>query len=98
MFKPLGRKRIEHSDEYAVLSISRNAKLIPTERHGQPPRIIECDDALDEANYANDIDRGMLYLACTRAMHELYLTHVGPRSGLLSFAGEPSRSVLAPAG
>ena len=34
-------------------------------------------------NYATEIDKSMLYIACTRAMHRLVLTHAGPRSGFL---------------
>lgn len=34
-------------------------------------------------NYRNTIDRHMLYVACTRAMHRLSLTHTGPRSAFL---------------
>ena len=30
---------------------------------------------VNNANYKNDIDRSMLYIACTRAMQELILTH-----------------------
>jgi DNA helicase II / ATP-dependent DNA helicase PcrA len=40
----------------------------------------------DDANYSDEMDRCMLYIACTRAMHELHLTHVGARSRLLSSA------------
>jgi DNA helicase-2/ATP-dependent DNA helicase PcrA len=29
------------------------------------------------ASYKTEIDKGMLYVACTRAMHQLSLTHVG---------------------
>ncbi len=36
-----------------------------------------------EANYADEIDRNLLYIACTRAMHRLTLT----------FAGRPTRFV-----
>lgn len=32
---------------------------------------------VDDATYVTDIDRSMLYIACTRAMHELHLTHPG---------------------
>ena len=32
---------------------------------------------VDETNYETDVDRSMLYIACTRAMHELHLTHAG---------------------
>jgi DNA helicase-2/ATP-dependent DNA helicase PcrA len=32
------------------------------------------------ANYKTDIDKRMLYIACTRAMHALTLTHIGNRS------------------
>ncbi|GAB3506946.1 3'-5' exonuclease [Amycolatopsis cihanbeyliensis] len=41
---------------------------------------------VDEDNYATDMDRSMLYIACTRAMHELHLTHDGPLSHFLAFA------------
>ncbi|MDW4910031.1 AAA family ATPase [Streptomyces sp. ADMS] len=44
---------------------------------------------VDDANYANEIDKGMLYIACTRAMHELHLTHVGPLSRFLQFTQVP---------
>ena len=30
----------------------------------------------DSGNYHNDVDRGLLYIACTRAMHRLHLMHV----------------------
>lgn len=33
-----------------------------------------------EASYATEIDRNLLYIACTRAMHRLVLTHVGART------------------
>ncbi|WP_275286353.1 HelD family protein [Halomonas elongata] len=35
-------------------------------------------------HYATEMDRNLLYVACTRAMHRLALTHVGPPSPLLS--------------
>lgn len=41
----------------------------------------------DESTYRTQIDRGMLYIACTRAMHNLALTHCGARTGFLDFAG-----------
>ncbi|MEX2402481.1 MAG: ATP-binding domain-containing protein, partial [Balneolales bacterium] len=34
-------------------------------------------------NYATDVDQSMLYIACTRAMHQLTLTYNGERSALL---------------
>jgi DNA helicase-2/ATP-dependent DNA helicase PcrA len=40
----------------------------------------------DAGNYRTSIDRQMLYVACTRAMHRLRLTRVG----------EPSRFFAAP--
>lgn len=43
---------------------------------------------VDDTNYANEMDRCMLYIACTRAMHELHLTHDGPVSRFLRFADE----------
>ncbi|MDS2173451.1 3'-5' exonuclease [Nesterenkonia sp. CL21] len=45
---------------------------------------------VDEENYRQDIDRGMLYIACTRAMHELTLTHHGRHCAFLDFAVEPA--------
>ncbi len=36
------------------------------------------------SQYHSEIDRQMLYVACTRAMHRLRLTHTGERSPLLS--------------
>ncbi|MFO7690228.1 MAG: AAA family ATPase [Cryobacterium sp.] len=43
---------------------------------------------VDDATYATDIDRSMLYIACTRAMHELHLTHTGTPTSFLHFALE----------
>ncbi|WP_007024412.1 ATP-binding domain-containing protein [Saccharomonospora iraqiensis] len=43
---------------------------------------------VDAENYANEMDKSMLYIACTRAMHELYLTHEGELSPHLAFAKE----------
>ncbi|MFE7962783.1 HelD family protein [Streptomyces cellulosae] len=48
---------------------------------------------VDDTNYANAMDKGMLYIACTRAMHELHLTHVGPLSRFLDFAVEPGSPI-----
>ncbi|WP_308122101.1 UvrD-helicase domain-containing protein [Streptomyces sp. TRM70350] len=44
---------------------------------------------VDDTNYATEMDKCMLYIACTRAMHELHLTHVGPISRFLEFTKEP---------
>lgn len=48
----------------------------------------------DDENYARDIDRSMLYIACTRAMHTLDLTHTSARSPLLAFAGSDEEREL----
>lgn len=45
---------------------------------------------VDSSNYTNGMDKSMLYIACTRAMHELTLTHSGARSPLLTFAETPA--------
>ncbi|MHB9006621.1 MAG: 3'-5' exonuclease, partial [Limisphaerales bacterium] len=37
-------------------------------------------------NFSSVIDRHMLYVACTRAMHRLHLTHAGPRTPFLGAA------------
>lgn len=36
-----------------------------------------------QKNYATSMDRNLLYVACTRAMHTLTLTHVGPATSFL---------------
>lgn len=43
---------------------------------------------VDDTNYATEMDRCMLYIACTRAMHELHLTHNGLLARFLEFAKE----------
>ena len=40
----------------------------------------------DDVTYRAEIDRHMLYVACTRAMHRLILTHTGQPSRLLASA------------
>ncbi|WP_416221660.1 ATP-binding domain-containing protein [Rhodohalobacter sp.] len=35
-------------------------------------------------NYQTAVDRSMLYIACTRAMHRLTLTHTGEMSSLIA--------------
>jgi DNA helicase II / ATP-dependent DNA helicase PcrA len=40
--------------------------------------------AVSEKNYKDDVDSSLLYIACTRAMHELSLTFVGTKSPLIS--------------
>lgn len=34
-------------------------------------------------NYSTDVDRSMLYIACTRAMHQLLVTYTGNKTGFL---------------
>ena len=36
-----------------------------------------------DKNYNSEIDRSMLYVAATRAMHRLSLTYVGGKSGFV---------------
>ncbi|MBS1508310.1 MAG: AAA family ATPase [Bacteroidetes bacterium] len=43
---------------------------------------------VSDENYHTDMDRRMLYIACTRAMHRLTLTHTGRRSELLPLSAE----------
>lgn len=40
----------------------------------------------------------MLSIACTRAMHELHLTHDGQLSHFLQFAEQPQRSAITRVG
>ncbi|WP_228542281.1 UvrD-helicase domain-containing protein [Nocardia sp. XZ_19_369] len=50
----------------------------------------------DDTSYATEMDRCMLYIACTRAMHELYLTHEGTASWFLEFAKSPMGHASSP--
>jgi DNA helicase-2/ATP-dependent DNA helicase PcrA len=52
---------------------------------------------VDDTNYANEMDKSMLYIACTRAMHELHLTHDRRLSRFLQFAQEPTAEMRASA-
>lgn len=51
---------------------------------------LEFDEVLipdvDDQNYSSEMDRNLLYVACTRAMHRLTLTHTGLRSRFLERA------------
>jgi DNA helicase-2/ATP-dependent DNA helicase PcrA len=40
---------------------------------------------VSKKNYSNDVDRSLLYIACTRAMHRLVLTYYGEQSDLIRF-------------
>ena len=44
---------------------------------------------VDAENYRTSIDRQMLYVGCTRAMHRLHLSHTGEPSRFLAEATEP---------
>lgn len=44
---------------------------------------------VDAQNYVTEMDKSMLYIACTRAMHELNLTHHDQPSAFLDFAVTP---------
>lgn len=39
---------------------------------------------VDAENYQTEVDRSMLYIACTRAMHRLTLTHTGNQTSLIA--------------
>jgi DNA helicase-2/ATP-dependent DNA helicase PcrA len=39
---------------------------------------------VSENNYKNEMDKSMLYIACTRAMHRLYITCTGKKSSFLN--------------
>lgn len=40
-------------------------------------------------NYASEVDKSMLYVACTRAMHQLALTYTGPITAFLTAGAQP---------
>lgn len=50
---------------------------------------LEFDQAIvpfvNESNYRTDLDKSLLYIACTRAMHKLELTHTGEITPFLRF-------------
>lgn len=50
-------------------------------------RVIIADTSAD--NYQTDMDRSLLYVACTRAMHRLNLFAIGEPSPLLPTGTEP---------
>lgn len=39
---------------------------------------------VDNKLYNSDVDRQILYISCTRALHDLYMTHVGERTVFLN--------------
>ena len=45
----------------------------------------------DDRHYRTDIDKSMLYIACTRALHELHCTFTGELSDFLDFAAPAVR-------
>ncbi|GAA1228518.1 3'-5' exonuclease [Prauserella halophila] len=51
----------------------------------------------DDENYVSEMDKCMLYIACTRAMHELHVIHEGPPSRFLSFAADSGTAVVTQA-
>lgn len=46
---------------------------------------------VDQDTYRTEKDRGLLYIACTRAMHRLTIMYAGERSQLLAGEGESLR-------
>jgi DNA helicase-2/ATP-dependent DNA helicase PcrA len=45
--------------------------------------------SVNDDDYRTEMDRGMLYIACTRALHELSLTHQGAASRLIRTGEAP---------
>jgi DNA helicase II / ATP-dependent DNA helicase PcrA len=80
---------LEGPDEYIYLLSAQSASfaegVILTTAH--MAKGLEFDQVVvpfaTTANYKNSIDKSMLYIACTRAMHKLSLTHTGKPSGIL---------------
>ncbi len=80
---------LEGPDEYIYLLSAQSASfaegIILTTAH--MAKGLEFDQVVvpfaAAANYKNSIDKSMLYIACTRAMHKLSLTHTGKPSGML---------------
>ncbi|KAJ51691.1 hypothetical protein CTM_11330 [Clostridium tetanomorphum DSM 665] len=57
---------------------------------------LEFDEVLipasNKENYHTDFERSLLYIACTRAMHRLTLTHTGDLTGLISKNNKEAQS------
>jgi len=86
--KALYRYLKKHEDEIELLtpgSSAYSAGMLITSAH--LAKGLEFDQVIvphtDEENYKTDVDRSMLYIACTRAMHLLVLTHTGRLTSLI---------------
>jgi len=55
---------------------------------GERERLTKVLRRLDADTYATAMDKSMLYIACTRAMHELHLSDVGEPTEFLASAME----------
>ena len=83
---------------YEILSADCNVSLITPESSSfqngvtvtsiQMAKGLEFDEVIladaDHENYRTEDDRSLLYIACTRAMHELTLLYSGKRTELVS--------------
>jgi DNA helicase II / ATP-dependent DNA helicase PcrA len=86
--KALHRYLNKHDDEVILLtpgSSDYSAGVLITSAH--LAKGLEFDQVIvphaDAENYNTDVDRSMLYIACTRAMHKLTLTHSGGLTELI---------------
>ncbi len=82
-------KYLEKSGEEATLlspgSSTLSGKILVTSAH--LAKGLEFDQVIvphvSDENYFTDVDRSMLYIACTRAMHRLILTHTDDVSEII---------------
>ncbi|WP_291862409.1 UvrD-helicase domain-containing protein [Marinilabilia sp.] len=79
----------DHYDRLLLLSAETGAfgqGIIITSSH--MAKGLEFDQVIvpdaDDRNYQNEVDRGLLYIACTRAMHRLNLLYVKEKSPFLA--------------
>ncbi|MDZ7805682.1 MAG: 3'-5' exonuclease [Gracilimonas sp.] len=80
--KKLNRHLQKHEDNIHLLTPGSSALqsgILITSAH--LAKGLEFDRVIvpytDDENYQTEVDRSMLYIACTRAMHQLKLTHTG---------------------
>jgi len=87
--KEIAKKLISYTDDVYFLSSQSSAfvqGIIITSAH--MAKGLEFDEVIvpqvDNKNYHSEIDRSMLYVAVTRAMHRLILTYVDKITGFIS--------------
>lgn len=79
-----------HSDDHQVHLLTLHSMRFPqgvTVCTAHMAKGLEFDHVIvptaSEKNYSTEIDRNLLYVACTRAMHKLVVSFVGKLTGFI---------------